>query len=1100
MDGKALEDAGIVLEFGEGVGTTNTKRAFGGSSRSKTGRKRAAADDEDSGGDPFGDSTASKTAQGHGAPPSALGPWKPAKTAQTGNQTQAASGREPLHTVSAQWRDVPLEHSLSWILLPYGLTYIIQGGAVVITTPDEANNQLKIRLHSGRGIVFEATPETIEKRRANLRAAGWWGPPGSGIGGIGDARTSGGVGMGGGMGGMGGGMGGMGGGMGGLGGPLMGMGGPAPGPSTERLSSGGEGTANGAPASAGVSGAPTQEATPPQASSPSITPDGTGVGVVADSAARYRDVGSVVDLVTTTIRPTSWDEVGGPGSLPFFANTLDFVVATTGDIHDEIAALFDSLRRLPVEADTRIGIRPAEVLLTPPDKTPRADFHSFIDLITSTVEPTTWDTVGGPCSIKEEGPHVALVVSAMADIHDSVFALLTQLRRSRYESLHRSRPWGRLGLGGVNPIFGVCGGPPLSADVSLAKLPGPTREEVLAISTRTEPGNVSCTWRRRVPGQRELDQITLRQSPGRIEVEFREGPGRPAAETSVQRLRIAGDDAAVDYPTLLMTERGRWGEATRQWLDARLPWMPHRTNAEVARIFEVHRVPSTTDDLRRKAARVRLTPRGYSPQRTYIEATFSQEHGLPIAWEARFDGRLTERLRFVSDESASPRLKQVRLEDPSGKTLLEWELVATADLSGAVADPGAAWSGDLRIDGSEPALSRALAAIRHTEWATGAAELRDLAASHPRHALVLLLLAWCREHNERIALREEFLTWLGDVAAGPAIDLTRFVARGNFASLRPKELYDILARQPSSLMEFEDWERLAIAAADAGLFDKALETIETARRAGKGPSSLPGTPCRFPCTVGAHRRGRTASDRLGGRAGNDCLRDRHDCRRPGAAQATGSSQPTLRNGSGKERHLCGVNAGPRFAPRRDRDRLAPMAVVARSGPVAAERIAKSQSPRRDRPWRAIGAHRRSGGGRAGARDFRSAPSRAIALAAGRDRARRVACQRGARPVGRDGSDFGGARGLGLFRVEWPRRGRARDRTHGEQAARRMAAGRGGSPGIGASLSGRAASGRRPSRSDGQACCSAQAAPAPRASFATKKSPGAFGRDGAVLEM
>ena len=280
---------------------------------------------------------------------------------------------------------------------------------------------------------------------------------------------------------------------------------------------------------------------------------------------------------------------------------------------------------------------------------------------------------------------------------------------------------------------------------------------------------------------------------------------------------------------------------------------------------------------------------------------------------------------------------------------------------------GAAWSGDLRINGSEPALSRTLAAIRHTEWATGAAELRDLAASHPRHALVLLLLAWCREHNERIASREEFLTWLGDVAAGPAIDLTRFVARGNFASLRPKELYDILARQPSSLMEFEDWERLAIAAADAGLLDKALETIEDDKGRGRAKAPLRCRELRVDFLVQWHPTTRTASDRLGGRAGNESseigtIADvlvRH--RQRGAAsrlyaiavERKGTSAALM-----QETSFCAAH---------DRDRLARWRLL-----LEAARSLPSESPSRNRLVetvlrRAIGAHRRSGGGRAGAR-------------------------------------------------------------------------------------------------------------------------------------
>ena len=54
-------------------------------------------------------------------------------------------------------------------------------------------------------------------------------------------------------------------------------------------------------------------------------------------------------MVHSTIQPTTWDEVGGPGNIAFFTPTLDFVCAATEEVHDQIDALFDSLRQLPSE-------------------------------------------------------------------------------------------------------------------------------------------------------------------------------------------------------------------------------------------------------------------------------------------------------------------------------------------------------------------------------------------------------------------------------------------------------------------------------------------------------------------------------------------------------------------------------------------------------------------------------------------------------------------------------------------------------------------------------------------------------------------------------
>ncbi|MGA2035469.1 MAG: hypothetical protein ABSG68_24740, partial [Thermoguttaceae bacterium] len=59
----------------------------------------------------------------------------------------------------------------------------------------------------------------------------------------------------------------------------------------------------------------------------------------------------------------------------------------------------------------------------------QADFDSLIDLITSTVQPTTWDTVGGPGSIAPFETNLSLVVSQTQEVHEEIVDLLEQLRR-----------------------------------------------------------------------------------------------------------------------------------------------------------------------------------------------------------------------------------------------------------------------------------------------------------------------------------------------------------------------------------------------------------------------------------------------------------------------------------------------------------------------------------------------------------------------------------------------------------------------------------------------------------------------------------------------
>jgi len=68
-------------------------------------------------------------------------------------------------------------------------------------------------------------------------------------------------------------------------------------------------------------------------------PGGLGGGDQADFE-------SLIELITSTIAPTTWAEVGGPGTITEFKGNLSLVVSQTQEVHEEIAELLDQLRRL----------------------------------------------------------------------------------------------------------------------------------------------------------------------------------------------------------------------------------------------------------------------------------------------------------------------------------------------------------------------------------------------------------------------------------------------------------------------------------------------------------------------------------------------------------------------------------------------------------------------------------------------------------------------------------------------------------------------------------------------------------------------------------
>jgi hypothetical protein len=58
------------------------------------------------------------------------------------------------------------------------------------------------------------------------------------------------------------------------------------------------------------------------------------------------DYNSLIELITTTIAPHTWDEVGGPGSIGAFENASALVISQTDDVHRALEPLLVKLRQV----------------------------------------------------------------------------------------------------------------------------------------------------------------------------------------------------------------------------------------------------------------------------------------------------------------------------------------------------------------------------------------------------------------------------------------------------------------------------------------------------------------------------------------------------------------------------------------------------------------------------------------------------------------------------------------------------------------------------------------------------------------------------------
>jgi general secretion pathway protein D len=77
---------------------------------------------------------------------------------------------------------------------------------------------------------------------------------------------------------------------------------------------------------------------------PLDAPGGAGPGGLGGQP--QPDFDTLIELITSTISPESWDEVGGPGSIEEFPLNLSLVISQTQDVHEQIADLLEQLRRL----------------------------------------------------------------------------------------------------------------------------------------------------------------------------------------------------------------------------------------------------------------------------------------------------------------------------------------------------------------------------------------------------------------------------------------------------------------------------------------------------------------------------------------------------------------------------------------------------------------------------------------------------------------------------------------------------------------------------------------------------------------------------------
>lgn len=680
--------------------------------------------------------------------------------------------------IDGHFNDCPLHESLAHLLRPLELTAVPGRGGLMLTTEARLEECALLRLHSVRGLVFET-----------WQVNDFFDGGGGFFGGMGGAGFGGGGGQ--------------------FGGALSGS------TPAGRGIDFSEGTGQ-----AGLSDSATRAA-PEGAQPPDEDRSADGENplmpeaVVADLPAAAGpplegeyvvDFDTLCENITNNIEPDGWFDAGGPGELRAFRPTLDLVVRATPTAHEEIESLLSRLRALPVVAEPR-GTRLAQPRFYRPGEIRGWELDELVELCTSTVHPDHWSDFGGTSNIAIDPYRMALVVRGTQPVHEELWSLLAQLRRSRN---HRVGP-----LHDQRPLAGWVH--------RHAELPPADAHELQALAARKVPQRFSLSYRIVDRRSRLQDRIALQV----------DGSSR-AFQWAGQDVRVSGPSAAVAVPDLMLVETGPWGEAALRRLDSLLPWLPHRSNDQLARRFAIQRLPDR-DNSPRDLVRIRAALTPAETDRNYLEIAFSTEHGLPVEWFAVVDGQPAHRLSFEGLRfDPIPCWRTVRLH-AGEQELLRWELVDTqapARVANLRDWPGyAILDNDSEAAGAPQPLRLALTAMRAEHWSAAAEALQPLLAERPEPPLARFLWAWCCDREKGLAAPQRVWQALERVASSPAAGLARSIAEGTF-ELSAAQRYALAQRMPGAVRTPADWERLAQLALAAGRPVEAVAHQEAALRRG----------------------------------------------------------------------------------------------------------------------------------------------------------------------------------------------------------------------------------------------------------------------------
>jgi hypothetical protein len=79
------------------------------------------------------------------------------------------------------------------------------------------------------------------------------------------------------------------------------------------------------------------------------------VGLTSQPVVEGTEAQSLLRVLTNTVEPASWSQMGGPGSVEYFPEGVSLVIRQTADVHKQVQDLLDALRKSKREQEKAVG-------------------------------------------------------------------------------------------------------------------------------------------------------------------------------------------------------------------------------------------------------------------------------------------------------------------------------------------------------------------------------------------------------------------------------------------------------------------------------------------------------------------------------------------------------------------------------------------------------------------------------------------------------------------------------------------------------------------------------------------------------------------------